>query len=288
MKRLTIFTPTYNRDYVLKNAYESLLSQSSKDFIWLIVDDGSTDNTEQLVKEWINENKIEIEYFKKNNGGKHSAYNFAIEKANTKYFLFALDSDDRMTPNAVEYILNQLEDKANEKYCGLATLKDNTAYKKIKYDIETLKEMSLGQALAEDMLCATLTFVFKTDYMKKFKFPELENEKFFTEAYIYYQMKEPMLWSNEITENVNFLNDGLTKNTKSLFKKYPKAWYIYNKLRCKETKKIKYKIKFMIYYIAFGLLAKEKKIIFNSPYKVLCFFLLPIGFCGMLYIKKGK
>lgn len=77
MKTLTIFTPTYNRGYILGNAYESLKKQTNKDFIWLIVDDGSTDNTEDIVEKWIEENTIEIRYIKKENGGKHTAYNVA-------------------------------------------------------------------------------------------------------------------------------------------------------------------------------------------------------------------
>ena len=61
-KILTIFTPTYNRGYIIGKLYDSLLSQTNKNFKWLIVDDGSSDNTEVLVKSWIAEGKIEIKY----------------------------------------------------------------------------------------------------------------------------------------------------------------------------------------------------------------------------------
>ena len=68
MKTLTIFTPTYNRGDILGNAYKSLKKQTNQDFIWLIVDDGSTDKTEDIVEKWIEENTIEIRYIKKENG----------------------------------------------------------------------------------------------------------------------------------------------------------------------------------------------------------------------------
>ena len=110
MKKLTIFTPTYNRQHTLYKAYESLIKQTNKDFIWLIIDDGSKDNTEEIVNAWKNENKIEIEYYKKENGGKHSAYNYALKLIKTELTLIALDSDDYLTLNAVEDILKCWEE----------------------------------------------------------------------------------------------------------------------------------------------------------------------------------
>ena len=102
---ITVFTPTYNRAKTLVRVYESLLNQTNKDFVWLIVDDGSTDNTKVLVAKWIEENKLSIEYHYKENGGKHTAMKMAYQLAQTKYLL-AIDSDDELTPDAVEDFLN--------------------------------------------------------------------------------------------------------------------------------------------------------------------------------------
>ncbi len=100
MKEITVFTPTYNRIKTLGRVYESLLSQTNKDFIWLIIDDGSTDNTSELIGQWINGGKIEIEYHYKENGGKHSAMRLAYRLAKTKYFI-SIDSDDELLPDAI-------------------------------------------------------------------------------------------------------------------------------------------------------------------------------------------
>lgn len=105
-KSLTVFTPTFNRAHTLGRVYNSLLNQTEKDFIWLIIDDGSNDNTKELVQRWVDENKIKIEYYYKTNGGKHTAMKMGWEKANTKYLL-AIDSDDELTPDAIE-VFNQI------------------------------------------------------------------------------------------------------------------------------------------------------------------------------------
>ena len=88
--KITIFTPTYNRDYIIINLYKSLLIQTLKDFEWLIIDDGSTDNTELLVSSFIKDNKINIRYIKQQNGGKHRAINKALEEAKGELFLVTI------------------------------------------------------------------------------------------------------------------------------------------------------------------------------------------------------
>lgn len=107
---LTIFTPSYNRAYTLHKCYESLKKQSSKDFLWLIIDDGSTDNTKELVDSWIDENIIEIKYHYQNNQGMHGAHNTAYELMDTELNV-CIDSDDYMPDDAVEKIIDFLEEK---------------------------------------------------------------------------------------------------------------------------------------------------------------------------------
>ena len=107
-KELTIFTPTYNRCKNLKNLYNSLKKQVNNDFTWLIIDDGSYDNTNEYIKEIQNEGIIHIEYHYKNNGGKISAFNMALEKCKTKYFM-CVDSDDVLMEKDVEKIYNKLD-----------------------------------------------------------------------------------------------------------------------------------------------------------------------------------
>lgn len=109
MPTFTIFTPTYNRAHTLGRVYNSLLNQTNKDFKWLIIDDGSTDNTKELVEKWKTEKEIDIEYHYKENGGKHTAMKLGWEKARTKY-LIGVDSDDELTPKAVDVFFQEWED----------------------------------------------------------------------------------------------------------------------------------------------------------------------------------
>ena len=113
---LTIFTPTYNRAYSLERLYKSLVTQSLKDFEWLVVDDGSTDNTEELINKFVSDNKVKICYFKQENGGKHRAINRGAAMAQGDYFLI-VDSDDYLTSDAVESIKREW---IKQKYLGQA------------------------------------------------------------------------------------------------------------------------------------------------------------------------
>ena len=107
MQTLTVFTPAYNRAHTIGRTYKSLCSQKCKDFVWLIVDDGSTDNTAELVKDWMSkDNGFEIQYIYKENGGMHTAHNVAYRNIHTELNT-CIDSDDALSENAVEKIINK-------------------------------------------------------------------------------------------------------------------------------------------------------------------------------------
>lgn len=106
MIEFTVYTPTFNRANTLPRVYDSLKNQSYKDFIWLIIDDGSTDNTKELVNTWISEALIEIRYMYKTYGGKYTAMELAHRSVTTKYVI-CLNSDDVLLPDAIETFYNQ-------------------------------------------------------------------------------------------------------------------------------------------------------------------------------------
>lgn len=105
---LTIFTPTYNRANKLENVYNSLKNQISSEYEWLIVDDGSIDNTKKIVEKFINDSLLNVRYIKKDNGGKHTAHNLAVDEAKGKYFM-CLDSDDFLKENTINSLLEKLK-----------------------------------------------------------------------------------------------------------------------------------------------------------------------------------
>ena len=119
---ITVFTPTYNRAYCLHNGYEALCRQTLKDFIWLVVDDGSTDNTKELVEEWQKkDNGFEIQYLYKENGGLASGYNAAIAVMDTELSV-CVDSDDYLADDAIEKVVKYWQANGSEKLAGIVGL----------------------------------------------------------------------------------------------------------------------------------------------------------------------
>lgn len=226
----TVFTPTYNRGYILEKLYKSLQKQTCTDFEWLVVDDGSSDNTETLFKKWEKEkNKFKINYVKKENGGKQKAINKGIELAKGKMF-FIVDSDDSLTDNAIErlkYYESTISSKEN--YAGISGLRG--------YDSQNV----IGQRNENDYIDITnlerpkhnLTGdkaeCYYLDLLKRYRFPEVENEKFITECVVWDKIaydNYKIRWFNEIIYIGNYLDDGYTKKGNSLFEKNPTGYLI--------------------------------------------------------------
>lgn len=215
---LTIFTPTYNRGNLLNNVYVSLSNQTCLEFEWLILDDGSTDDTEKIVKSFSTQ-KFNIRYQKQKNGGKHRAINNAVKIAYGQYFLI-LDSDDSLVSDAVEKIkkfCNQIECLDEyEKFAGIAGERISKSGKllcgegsnKFYIDATNLqrKKYHLGGDMAE---------VYKTDLLKKYPFKEFERENFLTENTVWDRIAEDgykVRWFKEPFYICDYLDDGLTKN----------------------------------------------------------------------------
>ena len=142
MPTLTIFTPTYNRAYCLHLGYEALCRQTCKDFLWLIIDDGSTDNTRQLVEGWIKEAKVDIIYHYQENQGMHGAHNTAYDLINTELNT-CIDSDDYMPDDAVEKIVTFWKDNGSNQYAGIigldVTFDDKVIGTKLPDDRKSIK-----------------------------------------------------------------------------------------------------------------------------------------------------
>ena len=123
MKTLTIFTPTFNRASLLPRLYDSLKAQTNQDFVWMIINDGSSDNTDEVVKSFLEENILEIEYIKQKNLGMHGAHNTAYKNCKTELNT-CIDDDDLAPKNAVELILRKWNSlgENQQKYSGIVAL----------------------------------------------------------------------------------------------------------------------------------------------------------------------
>lgn len=216
---ITILTPTYNRAYILPNLYKSLQNQTCTNFEWIIIDDGSNDNSEQLVKSWIKDNNVfKISYIKKENGGKHRAINYAIDMVQTE-FCFIVDSDDYLTISAIQFINEWVYTiRDNFSFAGVSGLRGYSNNKRIgeypkskkfhKYiDATNLQryKFDLGGDKAE---------IYRTEILKKYPFPEFKGENFLPEDVVWNAIARDgyiIRWFNEIIYICEYLDDGLTR-----------------------------------------------------------------------------
>ena len=212
---ITVFTPTYNRAYIIGQLYESLCHQSKLDFEWLVVDDGSTDNTEHLIASFIEQKRVKIRYIKQANGGKHRAINHGVKVACGELF-FIVDSDDRLMPDAIKWIEQESGYITDKRFAGLSGIRIYPDGKKIGGGtdfgiIETdaiaiRRKYHIGGDLAE---------VYKTEVLRQFPFPDIPNERFCSEGLVWQRIAAHynLRYVYKGIYVCDYLQDGLTNNS---------------------------------------------------------------------------
>lgn len=266
MKLVAVVTPTFNRAYILPKLFESLKNQTSKNFKWYIVDDGSKDNTEDVVKTF-NTTDFEIEYHKKENGGKHTAVNLALDILNEE-LTFIVDSDDTLTPDAIETIEKDWPTIEDEK--DIAGFSYYRAYPNgeiigDKYPRDNFVD-SYIHTRVNNKLSGDKAEVYKTAIFKNFKFPVFEKENFVSEAVVWcaigreYKLK----FINKVIYVGEYLPDGLTANAKTRILANPLGAVEVYKQLSKKPVNLKNRIKYTIAYIAYS---REAKIKAKEQYK---------------------
>lgn len=260
--KLTIFTPTYNRGKLILRLYKSLLNQSCYDFEWLVVDDGSSDNTEQLFNSLLHENNpFEIVYKKKNNGGKCSAINIGVELARGDYFLI-VDSDDYLTDNAVSLIIERFNSiEKNESFGAIAFLRCHPNMQCIGGDVNY-------QILDSDFLSYRRDLhyigdraeVIRTSVLRKYPFPVYENEKFLSESTIWNRIAKvyKCRYFNEKIYICEYQEGGLSDSSSRMFNNSPKGSMLYYKECFLDSKTFKQKLIFCSLYWRFSFSTNYK------------------------------
>lgn len=227
--KVTVFTPAYNRAYTLNQLFESLKQQTVYDFEWLIIDDGSTDNTFALIESFQNNQLFDIRYYRQENSGKHVAINNGVDLAEGELF-FIVDSDDYLTDDAIEKIISWSSTlPSDDDYAGIS---GNRGYSVNELIGTTFSgEYIDATALEREKYSITgdKAEVFFTHVLRKYKFPVFENEKFMTENVVWYAIAADgykIRWFNEIIYITEYLPDGLTHKYNKLLATNPKGFAV--------------------------------------------------------------
>lgn len=281
--KLTVFTPAYNRSDMLVRLYESLRAQSSFDFEWLVVDDGSTDDTGSAVAEF-HDSRFPVRYFKKENGGKHTAYNMALIEARGDYFI-CVDSDDTLDADAVRRI-NDCAGGIPEN-CGIAAYKTDMSGKMLcgefhDTDIYTTYSEMFGKYNCR----GEYTFIYPTQFAKKFPFPVFDGEKFVTESVIYDRLDSVcrlklLPYALTVCE---YQADGYSSSQNQLMKNNPAGYCLYFMQRIDLAQGFKERLLCAGKYHAFRIFS-HGKLRYSSRLIIFTELCRPAGWLFWLYYK---
>lgn len=285
---ITIFTPVYNRAHLISQLFNSLTDQTEKNFEWLIVDDGSSDNLENYIYQFQSHNNgFNIIYIKQTNGGKHRAINRGLKEANGELFLI-LDSDDYLTPDATAFISREssviLNDNSFAGICGMRCHKDGTPITRgISQDHIDATTIDLRFKLKVQ---GDLAEVYKTNILRKFPFPEIDNEKFAPEALIWDRVAATGLKTRTFRKAFyvcEYLEGGLTSKITKIRMQSPIASTLYYRELTGRTVPLKIKIKAAINYWRFYFCRSNFS---KPPISFSYFWLFPLGF--ILHLRDSK
>jgi glycosyltransferase involved in cell wall biosynthesis len=286
---LTVFTPTYNRAYTLHLCYESLKRQTSKDFVWLIIDDGSTDHTKELIDTWIAENMIPIRYHYQENQGMHGAHNAAYKLIDTELNV-CIDSDDYMADDAVEKIVGFWKKHGSNKYAGIVGLDATPDGTVIGTKMpEHLKESRLSHLYGKHNVKGDKKLVYRTELTKNTPpYPIFPGEKYCPLSYKYILIDQqcPLLVMNETLCYVEYLPDGSSMNIINQYKKNPKGFAFFRKVAIEYAPTYKERLRESMHYVASSMMIGDREFLAKSPRFFTTLFATPFGILLYFYITR--
>lgn len=284
---ITVFTPAFNRAHTIWRTYQSLCRQTCKDFIWMVIDDGSTDNTAELVLKWKENSEFEIIYIYQQNQGMHGAHNTAYQNITTELNV-CIDSDDYMPDDAIELITKFWRKNGSDKYAGIIGL-----------DVD-LNQQIIGTEFPNNLKETTLTdfyanggkgdkkLVYRTEVIKKYpEYPIFDNEKYVGLAYKYMLIDQnyTLLTINRPLVVVEYQQDGSSNNMLHQYWNNPKGFAFYRKTEMVLAPTLKRRFMSCIHYVSSSIISKNKNFIKESPKKLLTILSILPGFGLFLYIK---
>ena len=282
-KLITLLTPTFNRAHLLPDLYRSLCRQTNKQFDWLIVDDGSTDNTEALVDGWISTNTLfHIDYVKKKNQGKNRAVNDGVKRIHTPFTLI-VDSDDLLTEDALEFLSQAAQEiENNDAIAGVAGLRGLDNQTPLEEPLFPKNEFVLASNLERKHfhLEKDACEVYKTDILASHPFPVWQNERFVPEQVIWNQLALEgyrLRWYNRVTCIVRYQEEGMTKDSWTLLRDNPMGFaMMFNHLLLTEPS-LQARINNTIQFESCCFLGKHSAYILTCNRKLGGILLIPFG-----------
>lgn len=302
MATLTVFTPAYNRAHTIWRTYESLCRQTCKDFCWLVIDDGSTDETRQLIASWIGEEHLTdhfsgqcpsgffISYIWKENGGLHTGYNTAYANIDTELCV-CIDSDDWMPDDAVEKIVRCWKEKESSRFAGIIGLDFDTQGNPLGgFFPDNLHEAYFLDLYIDNIHRADTKEVMRTDLMKQVA-PQVgfDGEKNFNPVYMLLQVCDnyPLIVLNENLCIVEYQQDD--SMSRGIYRQYVNSPRSFAKLRLLEMNlkrnTFKHKFRSAIHYVSSCLISKDRNWLRNASNKCLVLLAAPFGVILSYYIK---
>ena len=283
--KITVFTPTYNRKDTLKRLYDSLLNQTSYDFEWLIIDDGSTDETEETVKEYLAQDKFKVRYYKQENGGKHRAYNKALNLAQGEFF-FTVDSDDWLKEDSIENIVSFTENVNSDEW--IFAYKIDEKGKRLSDEFPKDVAITSSTELLRKYNChGEFSIIFPIKLARKYPFKTFEGENFITEATMYDVVNKNAklrLLAKTITI-CEYQEDGLSNNLNRIMKNNPAGYCLYFMQRIDIESGIKNKLITAGKYNCFKMFAGKKACKYEGEHKLINVLSKPVGLFFWLYYK---
>ena len=289
MATITVFTPAYNRAKTLPRTYSSLVKQDCKDFVWLIVDDGSTDETGELVKKWKQaDNGFEIRYIYKENGGMHTAHNTAYENIDTELNV-CIDSDDCLAEGAIKKLVLTWQKIKHRGYAGIIGLDADMEGNIIGKDFpDGLKETTLTGYYAAGGF-GDKKLVYRPDVIKNYPpYPVFPGEKYVALAYKYRLIDQDYRLGvlNDVLCNVEYQDDGSSATMWKQYVKNPKGFAFWRKICMKYPMSKKRLWIDCIHYVSESIISGNKQFIQESPKRIMTVIAIPFGIILSIYTRK--
>ncbi|WP_095147940.1 glycosyltransferase family 2 protein [Pseudomonas sp. Irchel s3a18] len=246
---ITILTPTYNRAMTLPRLYESLCAQTCKNFEWLVIDDGSQDETQRLLLEYSHIAPFKMRVLHQANSGKHVALNLGARNANAPW-VFIVDSDDSLVSRAVECVIDALSHVSDENVVGLCYRRAYFDMRFIGRDVDCSDTpVVMSPTEAGHFFKGDLAYVFKVEALLNNAFPVIAGERFVPELYVWNKIGDEgsiYYYGNTAIYLCDYLEDGYSKNFSSNLRRNPKGFLTFYWAQIARENKLLFKAKYVL------------------------------------------